>query len=313
MRKRGWIFAALVCSVSFLVIIAAMTAAAFQLIFMVWSNTETAPNGRINPRFQCSFTEQALRFHELVILDPPATVLLAITKPIVGSLVRRTTYEGPRVGGNRQSYLCVNLWFIAALLAAPLGLLWWRQQRRALVTPVRGSVFAFACTACVTLAVLGLLVCAAFPIASHYSFQLRFDLHFPRATRNIDGFPTRFTLGNLENRLLTSMSVAAPTAFQSGAWKTQPRVRTAILGELVELNAEPGGIVYDYHVLTRAWFAAVCIATPVVAVLVHALLSRRRPRPDGCSACGYDLTGNASGTCPECGTRITASHIALTK
>ncbi len=29
---------------------------------------------------------------------------------------------------------------------------------------------------------------------------------------------------------------------------------------------------------------------------------RRRPRPGCCKACGYDLTGNVSGRCPECGT-----------
>ncbi|MCC6360532.1 MAG: hypothetical protein IT450_17475 [Phycisphaerales bacterium] len=28
---------------------------------------------------------------------------------------------------------------------------------------------------------------------------------------------------------------------------------------------------------------------------------RRRIRPGGCSKCGYDLTGNVSGRCPECG------------
>ncbi|HXE54709.1 MAG TPA: hypothetical protein VN541_16930 [Tepidisphaeraceae bacterium] len=26
----------------------------------------------------------------------------------------------------------------------------------------------------------------------------------------------------------------------------------------------------------------------------------------GCAVCGYNLTGNTSGTCPECGTAITA-------
>ncbi|MCC6358656.1 MAG: hypothetical protein IT450_07930 [Phycisphaerales bacterium] len=35
-------------------------------------------------------------------------------------------------------------------------------------------------------------------------------------------------------------------------------------------------------------------------------LDRRRPRPGCCSACGYDLTGNVSGTCPECGRAITS-------
>jgi hypothetical protein len=30
-------------------------------------------------------------------------------------------------------------------------------------------------------------------------------------------------------------------------------------------------------------------------------IARRRGRPGHCAACGYDLTGNTSGVCPECG------------
>jgi hypothetical protein len=38
------------------------------------------------------------------------------------------------------------------------------------------------------------------------------------------------------------------------------------------------------------------------AVLVGVLL-RRRP-PPGCCTCGYDLTGNVTGRCPECGSAL---------
>ncbi len=31
---------------------------------------------------------------------------------------------------------------------------------------------------------------------------------------------------------------------------------------------------------------------------------RRRPPPGHCQDCGYDLTGNVSGVCPECGTGV---------
>ncbi len=45
------------------------------------------------------------------------------------------------------------------------------------------------------------------------------------------------------------------------------------------------------------------------AVLIAAtiLLNRRasrRPPPGHCAACGYNLTGNVSGMCPECGTEF---------
>lgn len=45
---------------------------------------------------------------------------------------------------------------------------------------------------------------------------------------------------------------------------------------------------------------------PVVAIPIGVFLFRffRRPRliPGRCYQCGYNLTGNTSGTCPECGT-----------
>jgi len=35
-------------------------------------------------------------------------------------------------------------------------------------------------------------------------------------------------------------------------------------------------------------------------------IRRRRAPPDACRKCGYNLTGNVSGICPECGTPISA-------
>lgn len=48
---------------------------------------------------------------------------------------------------------------------------------------------------------------------------------------------------------------------------------------------------------------------PVIGVLVAALLIRKIDRdqaypPGTCRSCGYDLTGNVSGRCPECGQEI---------
>lgn len=51
--------------------------------------------------------------------------------------------------------------------------------------------------------------------------------------------------------------------------------------------------------------AILTIATPpavLVGLVVH-LLRNRRPQPGQCE-CGYDLTGDVSGRCPECGTEI---------
>ena len=41
-----------------------------------------------------------------------------------------------------------------------------------------------------------------------------------------------------------------------------------------------------------------------VMIVRLGLSLRKRERPSNCSRCGYDLTGNVSGVCPECGTKI---------
>ena len=45
-----------------------------------------------------------------------------------------------------------------------------------------------------------------------------------------------------------------------------------------------------------------CFGATLVAVVIPPLRWRRRPKADRCEHCGYDLTGNESGVCPECGT-----------
>jgi hypothetical protein len=49
------------------------------------------------------------------------------------------------------------------------------------------------------------------------------------------------------------------------------------------------------------WFAIGYAATTLLIVIT----CRGREYPPGyCRACGYNLTGNVSGVCPECGTKI---------
>ena len=48
---------------------------------------------------------------------------------------------------------------------------------------------------------------------------------------------------------------------------------------------------------------------PLLLVILLWILQRtgflpRRHRPGHCSKCDYDLTGNVSGRCPECGTKV---------
>jgi hypothetical protein len=65
-------------------------------------------------------------------------------------------------------------------------------------------------------------------------------------------------------------------------------------------------------VVVRDWLLASVLALlPAVQIAKVALAHRRaRNRPlDHCVRCDYDLTGNISGVCPECGTRIARLNV----
>jgi hypothetical protein len=61
-----------------------------------------------------------------------------------------------------------------------------------------------------------------------------------------------------------------------------------------------GGFSY-LHVAIPCW-----IAFGATAICPSMFFARRKPmHPKGhCSSCGFDLTGNASGVCPECGRNV---------
>lgn len=80
-------------------------------------------------------------------------------------------------------------------------------------------------------------------------------------------------------------------------------------GERVwEVGIEVAGRRADLEVPTHpAWLAPALLGLPPIvwlALRARRLYARRRRRPGACRRCGYDLTGNASGRCPECGQTI---------
>ena len=48
----------------------------------------------------------------------------------------------------------------------------------------------------------------------------------------------------------------------------------------------------------------VCAPFPLIVIIRTWLRFRNRRREGLCLSCGYDLTGNESGVCPECGTVV---------
>ena len=54
------------------------------------------------------------------------------------------------------------------------------------------------------------------------------------------------------------------------------------------------------------WIALLALLVPTTIAWIKC----RRYPPGRCQSCGYDLTGNVSGTCPECGTAVDADAAA---
>lgn len=53
-----------------------------------------------------------------------------------------------------------------------------------------------------------------------------------------------------------------------------------------------------------AWIPVLVFGLPVALGYWH---KRRSLRGDGCRVCGYNLTGNVTGRCPECGGKVAVS------
>ncbi len=71
----------------------------------------------------------------------------------------------------------------------------------------------------------------------------------------------------------------------------------------------PHGWLPDYHgglgPGATIWYMPLWCPLILVALPTAYLYNRdRRPPPGHCLKCSYDLTGNVSGVCPECGTKL---------
>ena len=130
--------------------------------------------------------------------------------------------------------------------------------------------------------------------------------------------------------LLLIVDVAS--VWWSVSWTSQPQDRLVIVfaGQIAVLSGtnliniyDPGWYVYRLSTPDIRWWPTIWIPNPpagptisvgiplwiplVVVAIPTGLLWRRerkRPRPGHCRSCGYNLTGNVSGVCPECGEKV---------
>ncbi len=64
------------------------------------------------------------------------------------------------------------------------------------------------------------------------------------------------------------------------------------------------GIPLNATLLGALWASALAASVVCTASLWRIQIPERRWAEGKCAKCGYDLTGNESGVCLECGTRI---------
>jgi len=112
----------------------------------------------------------------------------------------------------------------------------------------------------------------------------------------------------------TPMSVnpLSSQTWVAGAIPTKPQVNAALA---VDLNDRWFFTNFDddpWQIVLHLNLSALAVVTGIlpIAFLIRTLIRRRRmARDDVCRKCSYDLTGNVTGVCPECGSPIAAGKV----
>ena len=80
-----------------------------------------------------------------------------------------------------------------------------------------------------------------------------------------------------------------------------PYMIILVLLAILFVAAPPPSALYRIGLIA----GALCCVDPFKQARYAAMIDQRR-KSGQCLHCGYDLTGNLSGTCPECGSRAAA-------
>ena len=67
------------------------------------------------------------------------------------------------------------------------------------------------------------------------------------------------------------------------------------------LQYVPAGVATDWWWAGYQLIVGAAVGLPGAVIAALIAVRPSKPRPGHCQACGYDMTGNTSGRCPECG------------
>ena len=101
------------------------------------------------------------------------------------------------------------------------------------------------------------------------------------------------------------MNALFPRTFLGFAHKadTRPGANVGLVPELTRRGVRtPPGQLWSRFWRVPLWAVALAAAALPASSARRRYRTRSRRRSGRCPACGYDLTGNVSGACPECGT-----------
>ena len=104
------------------------------------------------------------------------------------------------------------------------------------------------------------------------------------------------------DRPLMPVSPRVELRWPRNDWETTTRPSTlAYAYSKLRLLAQREAAAYRWQILG---LAAALATYPTIAFIRGPLRRWRRRKRGECVRCGYNLTGNVSGVCPECGTEI---------
>jgi hypothetical protein len=88
------------------------------------------------------------------------------------------------------------------------------------------------------------------------------------------------------------------------------RSASAVQGQPMQATiSPPPPLTAQWQLIFPAWSLLMVASIPLAMLFALALAQRRRKQRGLCAVCGYDLRGNTSGVCPECGTPVIANEL----